>query len=307
MIATNHILHPELTLTCGALSAGVLPSLGGALGYLRLGSFELLRPWDGTDSVRRTACYPLVPYSNRIAHGRFCANGEPQQLRRNFGDHPHPLHGLGWQRAWQVDAHSPHSCQLSLRHQARGADAEDWPWDFVAWQCITLSGDGLRLRLGLTNLSEQSMPVGLGWHPYFERQGELQLGFSAAHVWHAGADGLPVERTALPEPWDFGLPQAIGAVGLDNCFEGWDARASLYWPEAQVGLRMEAGPGLEHLVVFTPPAPADFIAVEPVSHLNNAINFPTPTAHGLVWLAPGASIERELRLLPSGANLENPA
>ena len=87
----NHTVHPLLKLTCGALSAGVLPSLGGALGYLRLGRFELLRPWDGSDSVRRSACYPLVPYSNRIAHGRFSANGQAQQLRGNFGDHPHPV------------------------------------------------------------------------------------------------------------------------------------------------------------------------------------------------------------------------
>lgn len=303
----NHTSHPLLKLTCGALSAGVLPSLGGALGYLRLGSFELLRPWDGSDSVRRSACYPLVPYSNRVAHGRFCANGQVQQLRGNFGDHPHPLHGLGWQRAWQVDAHSPQSCRLSLRHHAHGADAEDWPWDFVAWQSIVLSEEGLHLHLGLTNLSGQPMPAGLGWHPYFERQGELRLAFSATRVWQAGPDGLPAERTAVPETWDFRQPRAAGAVGLDNCFEGWDARASLFWPDAQVGLRLQAGPGLEHLVVFTPPAPADFIAVEPVSHLNNAINFPTPTAHGLVWLAPGASTERELRLLPSSANLENPA
>ena len=303
----NHTVHPLLKLTCGALSAGVLPSLGGALGYLRLGRFELLRPWDGSDSVRRSACYPLVPYSNRIGHGRFSANGQAQQLRGNFGDHPHPLHGLGWQRAWQVDGHSPQSCRLSLRHTACGIDAEDWPWDFVAWQSLVLSEEGLYLHLGLTNLGEQPMPAGLGWHPYFERQGELQLGFSAAQVWQAGPDGLPLKRTALPEAWDFSQPRAAGAVGLDNCFEGWDARASLYWPDAQVGLRLQAGPGLGHLVVFTPPAPADFIAVEPVSHLNNAINFPEPTAHGLVWLAPGASIERELRLLPASGNLENPA
>ncbi|CAM3772046.1 hypothetical protein CCOS865_03103 [Pseudomonas reidholzensis] len=301
----NHALHPMLKLTCGALSAGVLPSLGGALGYLRLGRFELLRPWDGSDTVRRSACYPLLPYSNRIAHGRFAANGQVRQLRGNFGDHPHPLHGLGWQRAWQVDAHAPQSCRLSVRHRAQGPDAEDWPWDFVAWQCMRLSEQGLHLNLGITNLGTQPMPAGLGWHPYFERQGELQLGFSAAQVWRSGADGLPNECTAVPEQWDFSTPRPVGAVGLDNCFAGWDAQAHLHWPHAGISLRMEAGPGLEHLVVFTPPAPADFIAVEPVSHLNNAINFSTPSAHGLVWLEPGASTERELRLLPSSAHQEN--
>lgn len=59
---------------------------------------------------------------------------------------------------------------------------------------------------------------------------------------------------------------------------------------------MTAQEGLDHLVVFTPPAPQDFIAVEPVSHLNNAINLPVSQAHGIVVLGPGQNMTRTLRM-----------
>jgi aldose 1-epimerase len=85
-------------------------------------------------------------------------------------------------------------------------------------------------------------------------------------------------------------------VGLDNCFDGWDGQACLYWPQSGLALEMAAGSGLEHLVVFTPPEPMDFIAVEPVSHLNNAINRSSPQANGIVLLESGHQTERCLRI-----------
>ena len=52
---------------------------------------------------------------------------------------------------------------------------------------------------------------------------------------------------------------------------------------------------LPYLVVYTPPE-RDYFCVEPVSHVSNAIHMAEPAAHGLVALAPGATLEASLRL-----------
>ena len=59
------------------------------------------------------ACFPLVPYANRIANGRFAFAGDEVQLRRNWDRDPHPLHGQGWRSAWTIE------------HERRGA-GHDW-------------------------------------------------------------------------------------------------------------------------------------------------------------------------------------
>jgi aldose 1-epimerase len=281
-----------LELHCGDLHMGVLPELGGALAWLRHREADLLRPWDRTPSVRRTACYPLVPYSNRIAFGRFSLHGQPHELARNFGEHPHPIHGVGWQRAWQVVEHSAQHCVMRLSHDAD----EHWPFAFSAEQTLILDEQGLSLSLSVKNESRETMPAGLGWHPYFPRHEGLELQFEAAAVWLSDQQALPAERVEVPPQWRFSERRRIGHVGLDNCFEGWNRQACVYWPQSGLALELVAGPGLEHLVVFTPLEPQDFIAVEPVSHLNNAVNRPSPQANGIVLLESGHQIERCLRI-----------
>ena len=285
-----------IELACGDLQLGVLPGLGGSLAWLSCQGFDLLRRWDGSDSVRRTASFPLVPYSNRIRQGRFCVQGQAFEVPRNFGDHPHSIHGLGWQRPWQVEHRHAQGCLLTLDHDPQGQGGEDWPFAFHAEQRLKLDEQGLHLHLSVHNRSDRVMPAGLGWHPYFARHQGLYLQCSTRRVWLNDADSLPHECIEVPPSWCFEAPRAVQRPGLDNCFSGWDGRASLYWPQARLGISLLAGPGLEHLVIFTPPEPLDFIAVEPVSHLNNAIDQPRPHDHGLVWLAPGHTLTRELHL-----------
>ncbi|QXI11236.1 aldose 1-epimerase [Pseudomonas zeae] len=285
-----------LRLRSGDLHLEVLPQLGGALGGLRHRDFALLRPWDRAPNVRRTGCYPLVPYSNRIAEGRFQYGASQYQVPRNFGEHAHPLHGVGWQREWQVIECSPRECHLRLSHDPAGEGGEHWPFAFQVEQYVSLDDHAMSLSMTLRNDSRQPMPAGLGWHPYFPRHQGIELSFAAKAIWLNSSDSLPRERLPVPPQWDFDQRRALGHVGLDNCFEGWQRHAGLYWPQADIGLEITAQEGLDHLVVFTPAAPTDFIAVEPVSHLNNAINLPAPQANGIVLLSPGEHMTRTMHM-----------
>ncbi len=79
-----------------------------------------------------TAGFPLVPYSNRIGNGSFEWRGKCMTLARNFPPEPHAIHGVGFERAWQVrsrSADSAHSgadaivLDASLAVRVRGAAA----------------------------------------------------------------------------------------------------------------------------------------------------------------------------------------
>ncbi|WP_274610153.1 hypothetical protein [Pseudomonas sp. TH10] len=135
-----------LRLHSGDLQLDVLPQLGGSLAGLRHRGFALLRPWDCTPNVRRSACYPLVPYSNRIAGGRFQCGGHEYQLPRNFGEHAHPLHGVGWQREWQVVDCTSRECHLRLSHDPASEGGEDWPFAFEVDQYVSLDEQGFPCR-----------------------------------------------------------------------------------------------------------------------------------------------------------------
>ena len=93
-----------------------------------------------------------------------------------------------------------------------------------------------------------------------------------------------------------GLDTDTGALTVDHCFEGWDGAALLQDPLVQV--RMQSS--LKHLVVYTVPG-REVIAIEPVSHVNNALshNAPggkTPQALGIVVVQPGETYSCNLRL-----------
>ena len=288
-----------LKLQSGESSVVLAPEIGGAIIGWTIGATPLLRrPQPDailSGDVRGMACFPLVPYSNRIAHGRFHWAGDDHVLARNFGDHSHTIHGIGWQRAWQVTAADATSATLTLQHDATDGQAQSWPFAFAAKQRFMLNADALDVVLTLRNLHRSPVPAGLGLHPYFPRAGTATLRFNATRVWMNGADMLPTESAAIPRTWDHASGQRIGAVALDNCFAGWDGEAHIAWPPDGPVLTITADGLFQHLIVYAPPG-RHFFCVEPVSHMNDAINrVATVPQHGMRILAPGEVMQGQIK------------
>ncbi|WP_421681735.1 aldose 1-epimerase [Stutzerimonas urumqiensis] len=288
--------YKELHLRRGDLALSVAPGLGGAITRFRHGDLDLLRPWDGSDNVRLTGCFVLAPYSNRIGNGQFAFDGQTHRLRRNAPEFELPLHGVAWKRAWAPTAMDSTSLTLEVQHRAQGTNAQDWPFDFQLTHRLRLDADGLGLRLVLTNTGQVPMPAGLGWHPYFLRHDAVEMAFDASSVWLADDQQLPSQQVKVPAEWDFSTLRPVGEPGLDNCFAGWGGQARLRWPNRNLDLRLSSEAPLRHLVVFTPPAERGILALEPVSHANNALNLPHPAAHGMLTLRPGESITATCRM-----------
>jgi aldose 1-epimerase len=259
-----------LTLSQGESRCELLPLLGGSIGAWVVGGQPMLRAASGralaAKDVYATAGFPLVPYSNRVDAARFEWHGRSVALMPNFEPEPHAIHGVGFERPWEVHEQSENSALLTLKHLADAA----WPWDFEARQRITLGTDFLTLSLSATNLERFPVPLAFGHHPYFPRGG-ARLQFRARSVWLHGEDGLPSERVAPSGDFDFSSGAPVERADIDHCYSGWERVARVIWEDKAQALEISASPELTYAVVYAR-AELDEFCFEPVPHLSNALN-----------------------------------
>ena len=265
----------HLPMQSGALRASLRPDLGGCIEGLWFNGIPVLRSSaPGTlKQVGMSASYPLVPYSNRVARAKLVWQGTAHPLVKNFQDEEHSIHGVGWRQPWEVLQANDNFAMLCMEHEA---DA-DWPFAFDASQTFRLKNNTLELTMSVTNQSGGDAPVGLGWHPYFCKRADTRIFFSAQGLWEMGGDKLPTTLSAST-----GLDRACADLQIDNCFDGWAKLVDLH--DTTLHVRMESD--LKRLVVYTTPQ-KDFIAVEPVSHVNNAMNQSNATDLGVRVLRAG--------------------
>ncbi|OYU45245.1 MAG: aldose epimerase [Burkholderiales bacterium PBB4] len=283
----------SLSLRYENLVCELKPEMGGCIAGLWRNGTAVLQstPAAGQQSVRQAASYPLLPYSNRIAQAELLWQGQSHTLTKNWLPDPHSIHGVGWERPWEVVSQHAAAAHIRYRHRA---DAS-WPVDFEALQSFTLEGSadsgGLRLEMEFTNLAPHAVPAGLGWHPFFAKRKGMRVSFNATGRWENGPDQLPSHRLAST-----GLDVPVDTLSVDHCFEAWTGRAQLTDPQLQIRITSS----LRHLVVYTLPARTD-IAIEPVSHTNNAMGAwacekPDAQALGVIALEPGAKFSCTMRI-----------
>jgi len=271
-----------LSLRAGRLAVDLAPQAGGSIARFAVdGVGDLLRPATAealaSGAGKDTACYPLVPFSNRIANGRLAFDGEEVRLAPNWPGVRHPMHGDGWAHPWQVLRHAGRVAELAYEHDGRSG----WPFRYRARQIITLDRSGLGVDFSVENLETRAVPAGLGLHPFFVREDDTELACRVRGVWRTDAEVLPIEHMSVPAAWDFSKPRRVDSVVLDHCFDGWDGHATIAWPRRRLRLALSATETFRHLVIYVPEG-QPFFCVEPVSHANGAV--------GRSRLAPGATL-----------------
>ena len=282
-------MTPRLTLTQGKFRCDIEPDLGACIAGLWFDGEAVLRSSQPGQiaTARESGSYPLVPFSNRIGNAKLTWNGTSHPLVKNFGNEPHAIHGVGWQRPWEVLDASDGFALLSYQHKP---DAS-WPFAFDTSQAFRLSGQELEVTLSITNQSQTATPVGLGWHPYFVKRAGSRVSFSATGRWEMDAAKLPTRRTPSE-----GISADCAILDVDHCFDGWNGE--LHLRDEKFNTRVTST--LRRLVVYTNTQQAS-IAIEPVSHVNNAIDL---TARGVASaeelgvrvLQPGESMSAEMTI-----------
>src|SRR5438309_12080262 len=112
-----------IKLQAGNLRLELNASIGGSIS-----AFEWIGENASTPILRKchrplekvldAACFPLVPYVNRIRDGRFTFRGREVRLAPNMAGDPSPLHGQGWLNPWQVEDGSERRACLCFRPES---------------------------------------------------------------------------------------------------------------------------------------------------------------------------------------------
>lgn len=242
----------------------------------------------------------LFPFPNRIRAGQFTWRGKEFSLpvSDKFGN---AIHGLCLDRPWRVTAKGDDfvSGQFQL-----SVDAPDrrhlWPTDFLIEVDYELIHNRLRANFRISNPTDQTLPWGLGTHPYFK----LPLGADSsvnrclievpcAQRWEL-VDCLPTgNRLELDEAFDLRDGAYVDTVKLDDVYtsvtcEGPQFDCLLVDEQAGLQVVLTSPPIFREIVAFTPPNRAA-VCIEPYTCPTDAINL---TARGIDcgWrtLSPGS-------------------
>jgi aldose 1-epimerase len=212
---------PTITRGVGAASWSVDPAAGGRLTSLRVAGQELIAqrgdvPLPPEAMAYGYGAFPMIPWAGRIRAGLLEADGRSYQLPTR--GEVHAMHGTTYDHPWQVAAEDEGGVLL------RTGLGPDWPFSGEAAMAWRSAEEGLRLRLSV--LAHERMPVWIGVHPWFRRTLEdgrvVAYTFDAQQMYVRGPDGLPTGATVPvpPGPWD-------------DCFAGVSA-ARLRWDDLEL-------------------------------------------------------------------------
>ncbi|MCB2074676.1 MAG: aldose 1-epimerase [Novosphingobium sp.] len=280
-----------IELSLGDTQVSLEPERGGSVASFTHAGADILRP-STPGSILDTACFPLVPFSNRIADGRFVAHGKQYALSPNMPGEPamrDTIHGYGWLSPWQVVDASESSASLVHNYEAG-----DWPWPYHAAQLFTVVPDGLQVSLSVTNCGETPMPSGLGFHPYFpDKRCAFYHGLHRGE-WVVDDRCLPVSLREKVEPFDWWKGQAVSTRRVDTVYTGREGALQVAWPKKGFGVTISPSANLAFTTAYVPDD-ASFFCIEPVSHVTNAINLDRECI-GLAWLDPGEALSVDIEL-----------
>lgn len=249
-----------------------------------------MRPSVG-EGILDVACFPLVPFSNRIAGGRFTWAGRDVALEPNFPavDPHNPIHGSGWLDEWTVLEAGERKVRLEHRYAAG-----EWPWPYRAELFYTLGDKGLLAQISLTNESLETMPAGLGFHPFFPMDRTTRyLGLHRGE-WQSDDSALPLALDLRDEPIDWWQGRAVTTRAVDTLYTGRAGALDIFWPDRRLALRIDPSDNLAATCVYVP-TDSDWFCVEPVSHLTDALNRPG-APDPMASLPPGETMTAAVRL-----------
>lgn len=270
---------------------------GGALLGATFRGRPFLRAYDGPSArpaALETACFPMLPFCNRIGGNAFVFDGERLAFEPNMAGDPLYNHGDGWLGLWDFAEVGQSHAVLAFE---RGADAAS-PYAYRATQRAELHGAVLVLTLEIENRSVRSLPFGIGFHPYFPRADDTLLLAPAANWWTEGDLHLPQTREPPPGDADFAAASPLPVRALNNAYEGWGGRAEIVWPRTDLRALMTADGLFSRYMLYAPDTDRSFFCLEPMSHMPNALGNGSGL-QGLRVLEPGQKLSGAMSIAVS--------
>jgi aldose 1-epimerase len=228
----------------------------------------------------------LAPWANRIDGLAYWANGKryllnPELANFRLDNHKQPIHGLlVYAKEWKVNALKATADSAAVTSRIEFWRRPDWMAQFPFAHTIEMT---YRLRSGVLevhtkveNLSSETMPLSLGYHPYF-RLASVPRDDWKIHI--PARSHVVLGPTLVPtgeiKPASLADPFPLSGAKLDDVFTDLvrNSRGEAeFWVEGG-GRKISVvyGPKYDVAVVYAP-AGRDFVCFEPMVGVTNVFN-----------------------------------
>ena len=313
----------------------IVPAVGNIATAMRVKGQNVLRfPHaslaDFTARPGQTGIPFMGPWANRLDEQAFYANGRRHAFDMTLGNvrGDVPIHGfVTTTNLWRVTSMTATGNEASvtsrLEFYRQPTWMRQWPYAHTIDMTYRLAEGVLEVTTTIVNLSDEPMPVAIGFHPYFQLtdspRDDWRISVAARTRWVLDQRKVPTGETEpatrlLPGPSDalaeFNLDEVFGDLVRDA-----DGRATMTVRGRAQRLDVVLGPRYRSVVVWaphpsgkgrggqgdSPPADRNFICIEPMAAISNALNMaPRGQYAELQSIAPGQTWRESFWIKPSG-------
>jgi len=295
--------------TVNKVEVAVVPSVGNTAYELKVNGKNILYfPYADVSEFKarpQLAGIPfLAPWANRLDQKAFFANGKKYNFDMEFGNvrGEIPIHGLlSSSPYWEVTTVT--ADKRAARYTARLQFWKhpdlmaQWPFAHEYEMTYELHDGELQVRVSITNLSTEAMPIAVGFHPYYQIPGVPRDQYTA----HIGArNRVTADSRLIPtgeyRAMDLANEFPLRGITLDDGFidlvRDPDSRARFYIKAGSATIETSFGPKYPAAVVWSPNqngTPQPFICFEPMTNITNATNLAGVGKYPMLQtVAPGA-------------------
>jgi aldose 1-epimerase len=228
----------------------------------------------------------LAPWANRIEGDAYWANGKRYLLNSGLQNirkdgNGNPIHGLlTYASDWKVTSVQADSqgarVTSRLEFWRQPARMAQFPFAHNIEMTYRLANGALEVETVLENLTSEAMPVGVGYHPYYQLTDSPRDGWKV-HL--AARDHVELSQFLLPtgavKPVTTPALLPLKDYKLDDVFTGLvrgaDGLAVFSVQGAKQKIEFAFGPNYPVAVVYAPPG-RPFICFEPMTGVTNMFN-----------------------------------
>jgi len=251
---------------------------GGSLQELNLQNSVIIKELRSLPYSDTFASSILFPFASRIKNGEYRFLNKTYRLPINELEKQNALHGLVYDKYFEVIAQSTseHFAKVTLEYQQTD-QIEGFPFEFSLQLTYVLTRNNITLEIKVMNLSNESFPFSLGWHPYFYSSNlkNSSLSVNSSRKITFDDNLIAVNEEAYEGPREI----IIEDEKFDDCFVLRDNMVGFKTPDYE--LSMQTSSKENYLQVYTINE-ANVIAIEPLTAAPNSFN----NNKGLQILAP---------------------
>ncbi len=284
----------------------LVPELGAVLTDLYFGGKPVIDGYKKAAELKSLAWAKsalLAPFPNRLKDGVYKFEGESYQFPINEKNTDTAIHGFAMAKKMKVETWSCEENEatvICVYKDSGRRKAYPFPHHFRV--CYQMKQNAFSIKMSFKNTGKTPLPVGLGWHPYFQLGKDID-----AHKLKLPKDFLlkkiEIDDQMIPTGkqtsfLDFQRSTNIGDAVLDNCFliqknnpKATRFEIQLSYEKQKLTYWQKLNEGHDYVQLFTPPN-RNSLAIEPMSCNIDAFN----NGNGLTVLQPEETLDLECGL-----------